>query len=157
MDGGSLQLSDFVGKWVVLAFCNGKTDKYETELMGLGSLWREFQGSHRVTMALIVVEEDLEKARGAAQRAPACPQGYAGPGQTGSVVKDYGVIAVPSVFLIDPEGKIAGYNLSAVHLFQVFDQIIANDPDANPSAVDSSDPRPQSAQAFAGRPRRTRQ
>jgi hypothetical protein len=48
-----------------------------------------------------------------------------GPWQTSKVVRDYGVTALPSMFLIDPEGRIAGYNLWTRPLAEVLDKLAA--------------------------------
>jgi beta-lactamase regulating signal transducer with metallopeptidase domain/peroxiredoxin len=123
LGGGRLRLSDYAGKWLTLVFWKRDSESCQRESEGLRILSPEFEKNAQLQLAMIVLDDDRDKARAADPRGPACPRGYDGPWQTSRAVKDYGVIAVPAVFLIDPEGKIAGYNLWVRPLAEVLDKI----------------------------------
>ena len=123
LHGGRLRLSDYAGKWLTLVFWKSGSATCERESESLRILFPGHEKSEQVQLAMIVLDEDREKALAADPRGPECPRGYDGSWQTSRVVKDYGVIAVPAVFLIDPDGNIAGYNLWASPLAEVLDKI----------------------------------
>ena len=127
LDGGRLRLSDYRGKWLTLFFWHsGKPGSTcETELRYLKMLWQEFQDNPRLALAGVVLDENPESARDSVGAGPQCPQGFDGGWKTSQIAKQFGVVAVPSMFLIDPDGKIAGYNLWTQPLADALEKIAA--------------------------------
>ena len=125
-DGMNLQLSDYAGKWLTLVFWHsGAGSSSEAQLLELRRLWRDFEDDPRLALAMVALDEDPANARASARMGPACPHGYDGGWRSSKVANDYGIMAVPSAFLIDPKGTIAGYNLWAAPLKEVLSQVAA--------------------------------
>ncbi|MCL4176261.1 MAG: carboxypeptidase regulatory-like domain-containing protein [Verrucomicrobia bacterium] len=128
LDGGRIRLSDYHGKWLTLFFWHsgGLGTSCEMELRNLNMLWTDFRDKPQFALAGVVLDEHPEDARKSAAAAPELRHGYDGGWKTSQLVKQFGIIAVPSTFLIDPEGKIAGYNLWSQPLADVLDKIVAS-------------------------------
>jgi peroxiredoxin len=125
LDGGRIRLSDYRGKWLTLFFWHssqsGSTS--ETELRYLKQLWQAFQDNPRLALAGVVLNENPEDAQVSIREGPDCPQGFDGFWKTSQIAKQFGVIAVPSMFLINPDGRIAGYNLWTQPLADALEKI----------------------------------
>jgi peroxiredoxin len=128
LDGGRIRLSDYRGKWLTLYFwhCGSPGSTCEMELRYLKMLWSEFQDNPRLALAGVVLDENSEDARASVDGGPPCPQGFDGGWKTSQIAKQFGIAAVPSMVLINPEGMIAGYNLWAQPLADVLDKIVAS-------------------------------
>jgi thiol-disulfide isomerase/thioredoxin len=107
VDGQPLRLSDFRGKYVLLDFwatwcgpCVGETPHLKAVYDAFGG------GEHFVMIGLSLADAVSAPANYARKNNIKWVQGFLGPWAASSVTPLYGVDGIPSIFLIDPEGKI---------------------------------------------------
>jgi len=112
LDGDSLRLSDFSGKYVLLDFwatwcgpCCGETPY-------LKSVYEAFGNDKRFAMVGLSLDGTKEAPREYVQEnALAWTQGFLGSWGLTSVPDQYGVGGIPAIFLIDPDGNVIARDL----------------------------------------------
>jgi peroxiredoxin len=114
LSGNSVSLGDFVGKWVYVDFWASWCVPCIKSLPEVVALNRSSMG--RGDLVVLGVSLD-DSSTGEAMRKAVGKNGitypvlYDGSGWQSAVAGDWGVTAIPSTFLIDPQGKIAARDL----------------------------------------------
>lgn len=106
-DGEAIKLADLRGKVVLLDFWATWCTPCVAQLPQVQQLYETFRTDSRFAMIGMSLDWDMEKARSfLAQRQLKWPQVSLGNMDTSAIVKQYGVGSIPTMVLIDPEGKI---------------------------------------------------
>jgi peroxiredoxin len=112
LDGAAFTLDRFKGKFVLLAFWGGWSERSMEKLKELGKLQADFAQDPRITMLGVSTDEDIGSARKAAE-ANHFPweQAWLPPEKLAGVTAAFEVDTLPAVFLLDPDGRIVGRDL----------------------------------------------
>lgn len=101
---GTLRLSDFKGKVVVLNFWASWCPPCRWEMPDFERMWQEYRDKDVVFLGVAVADFE-DKALGFAEKTGVTyPLGL---DATGEVAKDYGITSMPTTYFIDREGKVA--------------------------------------------------
>ncbi len=104
LDGGTVRLSDFRGRWVLLNFWASWCGPCRAETPELQLRAEREAASGLAVIGVNLQETDEAARRFAAEFAVSYPIAL---DREGSVAQGYGVAALPVTFVIDPEGRIA--------------------------------------------------
>jgi beta-lactamase regulating signal transducer with metallopeptidase domain/peroxiredoxin len=105
--GDTIKLADLRGKVVLLDFWATWCKPCVAQLPQVQQLHETFGADGRFAMIGMSLDWDIEKAKKfLAQRQLKWPQVSLGNMDTSTVVKQYGVGSIPTMILIDPDGKI---------------------------------------------------
>ena len=106
-DGGTIRLADLRGKVVLLDFWATWCRPCVAQLPQVRQLHAAFGTNDRFAMIGMSLDWDIEKARSfLARQQLKWPQANLGNMDTSTVVRQYGVGSIPTMVLIDPEGRI---------------------------------------------------
>lgn len=106
-DGKPLQLADYSGKYVLLAFWGTWCSPYVAEVPNLKGIYDKYGNDPRFVMIGMAVDQSAELPKDFVQKnGIAWVQGYVGDFQHADVAKSYGVRSYPSLWLIGPDGKV---------------------------------------------------
>ena len=110
LEGSPVSLKDFQGKVVFLNFWATWCPPCRAEMPHMEKLWQKFKEEDFVILA-VDLREGKEKVSSFVKE-----NGYTFPvllDSGGEVANTYGIRAIPTTYLVDPEGKIAGKALGA--------------------------------------------
>ncbi len=112
LDGKSVKLSDFRGKYVLLDFWAVWCLPCVAETPNLKKTYDAYGKDGRFEMISLSLDENVEAPKKFVQnRKIGWKQIFLGDFQQDRVTKDFEVDAIPSIWLIDPTGKIISRNL----------------------------------------------
>lgn len=128
LDGHELTLDDYRGKYLLVNFWATWCGPCKVEMPSLESLYQKFKNQN---FAMIAVSNDIFGAQVVEPYIQS--QNYTFPVGLDPKLKasnDFGVISLPTTFLIDPQGKIIGVlngaeNWAAPKTLLYFDQLLA--------------------------------
>ncbi len=110
--GGTIKLADLRGKVVLLDFWATWCKPCVAQLPHVQQLYETFRDDDRFALIGMSLDWDIEKARSfLAGRQLTWPQVCLGDMDTSPIVKQYGVGSIPTMVLIDAEGRIAALDV----------------------------------------------
>lgn len=111
-DGTSFKLSELRGKYVLYDFWATWCGPCIGEIPNLESVYKEFGGDRFTTLGLSV-DENIDDAAAFLKKTPShYLQGHIGTeAHYAPISTAYGIQSIPSIWLVDPEGKIIARNL----------------------------------------------
>lgn len=110
-DGTPHQLSEFRGQTVLLNFWASWCGPCREEMPELARLAREYEGKVRFVGVNLAVRDDVRMSKELLQKANVSYLNLLD--QQGKAAIDFRVQAIPTTFLIDPDGKVVGRVLGA--------------------------------------------
>jgi thiol-disulfide isomerase/thioredoxin len=113
LDGGSVSLSDFRGKYVLLDFWAVWCGACVAEMANLKEVYDAFHGDPRFVMLSLSLDEDIAVPKKFAQQrgTSVWPQAFLGPWGKDKVHQGYDVYGIPQILLIGPDGRIIATGL----------------------------------------------
>jgi hypothetical protein len=117
LDGKSVKLEDFRGKYVLLDFCAKWSGSYAGQIQNLKSLNDAYGKDGRLVILSLSVDYQEQTAREMLKESgvtwTAC---YLGGWSETSVPGSFGVEGIPHAILIGPDGKVVAKNLQGTYL-----------------------------------------
>jgi len=112
VDGRTLRLSDFRGRYVLLDFWATWCFWCVKEIPNMKATWDDFGADKRLAMVSLSLDADPAlPARYAKIHDIHWTQGFLGDWSDNKVTPKYGVFGIPSIFLIGPDGRIVATGL----------------------------------------------
>ena len=122
-DGGTMNLEDYRGKYLLLDFWATWCGPCVAEIPRLAEVHKAFAEDERFAMIGLSLDEEIQAPKKFVEgRGLPWDQGFLG--SESSVVRDYGVGAIPAIFLIDPDGKVVAKGLRGDKLEEVLIQAL---------------------------------
>lgn len=124
IDGNEIELKNFAGKYVLLDFWASWCGPCRREMPNVVELYEEFKGDNFeiIGVSLDTDKEDWEKA--VADMNMTWPQGCDFLMWQSPVARSYNVLSVPSIILINPEGKIEAIDLRGKPLYSKIEGLL---------------------------------
>jgi peroxiredoxin len=117
LDGKSLRLSDYRGKYVLLDFWATWCGPCVAETPNLKATHDAFGNDARFAMISLSLDEDTSAPKRFARRHDITwTQGFLGDWLADPVTSTYGVHGIPAIFLIGPDGKILATQLRGTNI-----------------------------------------
>jgi peroxiredoxin len=132
VDGETLRLEDFRGKFVFLDFWAVWCGPCKAELPTVRALFREFGGRNDFAVVSLSLDNDAATPREYA-KANDMPwvQGFLGKWSDDTVTKTYGVRGIPATFLIGPDGRMVARDLRGPEMVAEVRKILEKQSSAN--------------------------
>jgi peroxiredoxin/protocatechuate 3,4-dioxygenase beta subunit len=112
LDGQTLKLADFKGKFLLLDFWATWCGPCRAETPYLKATWDAFKNNSRFAMVSLSLDPEVAAPRKfAAKNDLGWAQGFLGDWSKSDVPEQWGVEGIPAIFLIGPDGKIVGRDL----------------------------------------------
>jgi thiol-disulfide isomerase/thioredoxin len=107
IDGRNVKLSDYRGKYLLVDFWAAWSAPSVAEIPDLKETYAAFKSDPRFAMLGLNVDPDISSARAfSIQNQMAWPQGFLGKWSDSEAPDRFGIESIPSVMLIDPDGKV---------------------------------------------------
>lgn len=107
LDGGTIKLEDFRGKFVLLDFWATWCGPCIAETPNLKDAYEAFGDGGKFAMIGLSLDDNAEAPRKyVEENALGWSQAFLGPFDNTEVPSDYGVVGIPSIWLIGPDGKV---------------------------------------------------
>jgi thiol-disulfide isomerase/thioredoxin len=117
IDGGSLALADFRGKYVLLDFWATWCGPCRAETPNLKSVYDRYGKDAKFAMVGLSLDKAVEAPKDYVKtEGIAWQQGFLGDWSKAALPARYGVEGIPSLFLIDPEGKVLATDLRGAEI-----------------------------------------
>lgn len=119
LDGGTIKLEDFRGKFVLLDFWATWCGPCIAETPNLKDAFEAFGEGGKFAMIGLSLDDNAEAPRKyVGENALGWSQVFLGSFSETEVPSDYGVFAIPSIWLIGPDGKVVAKNLRGASIKQ---------------------------------------
>jgi peroxiredoxin len=120
LDGKSLKLEDYRGKYVLLDFWATWCTPCIADMPDLKEVHEAFGRDGRLVMIGLSLDEETDAPKKfVAERGIPWVQVSLGLGSETTVAKDYGVQAIPATFLIGPDGKVIAKGMRGKQIKEV--------------------------------------
>ncbi len=117
LDGQSVNLRQFKGRHVLLAFWGSWSERSVERLAELQQIQAQFAKDSRIDFLAISVDPDIADVRKALEtHHSSWTQAWVPPDKATKLTAAFDVNSLPTVFLIDPDGRIVGRDLEGDRL-----------------------------------------
>lgn len=124
--GNVIRLSDYYGKVVLLDFWASWCAPCIKEFPELKAIYEEFRGDEFEIIGFSIDKNLMAWENALTNHKLPWPQVVELQGPEGPAPKKYGIVFIPTVFLIDKKGTIAGINLHGERLAKKIEELIKN-------------------------------
>jgi thiol-disulfide isomerase/thioredoxin len=112
LDGKPLNLADYRGKYVLLAFWASWCAPCRAETPHLKAAYEAFGKDERLALVGLSLDDTPDEAQKyVAENRLAWTQGFVGRAPSERVTADLGVAGIPSIWLVGPDGKVVAKGL----------------------------------------------
>lgn len=119
VDGTSISISDFKGKLLVLNFCAKWCGFCAPEIPHLKKVYEEHHGKGLEVIGISLDENEAELHEFTKEHDISWPQFYDGKGWKTELAQLFGILSVPSQWLIDKDGRILSVDTRGEQLSQL--------------------------------------
>ena len=141
LDGAPLNLADYRGKYVLLDFWATWCAPCVAEIPHLKEVHDTFGKDNRFAMISLTLDDDVKAPKAfLKKRDLPWTQAFVGDEAGSVVLKDYGVEAVPAIFLIGPGGKVIARDMRGEGIKEAVAKALATGDPVQPTKVRTADP-----------------
>ena len=149
LDGQSLRLADFRGKYVLLSFwATWCGPVFEKDIPYLKNIHKRYEANGRLAIVGLSMDQTIKvPADYAAKHGLAWRQAFLGNEPRLALLDQYAVRAIPQIFLIDPDGKIIATDLSGEGITAAVENALKSPPLSDSQPAATMRPTPHAPQA----------